>query len=516
MTLRALLGPYDKTGIADFARGLRELGVELIATDGTRRHLAEHGIDSVAVADVTGHPEMLDGRIKTLHPAIHAGILARRELEEHMRQLAEHGYQTIDIVVVGLYPFRQTVAAGASRDEVVEKIDIGGPSMIRGAAKNASSVAVVVSPLQYDAVLAELRAAGEVSEATRRRLAAEAFAHTAAYDTAVAGWLANGLRGGGDGDAVVPMPAEFTVGGVKLDELRYGENPHQRGAIYAIPGAPGGLAHARHLQGPALSFTNWLDVDAALRIVVDFEEPAATIIKHTNPCGFAVGRDIANAYRRAFDCDPRAAFGGIVALNRPLDKEAAGEIAKTFLEAVVVPGVEPAAAARLAGKERLRVLVVDRPAPPGQYDVRSVDGGLLVQTIDRVGLDRTAMRVVTRRAPTDAEWIELLIAWRVCRHVKSNAVVLVRGGMAVGIGAGQMSRVEAAELAVRRAGEAAGRTVAASDAFFPFPDGLEVVGTAGATAVIQPGGSKGDDAVIEAADRMGMAMVFAGERHFRH
>jgi phosphoribosylaminoimidazolecarboxamide formyltransferase / IMP cyclohydrolase len=513
MPLRALLGPYDKTGLVDLATGLRECGVELIATDGTRRALEAAGIPATSVAEVTGHPEMLDGRVKTLHPAIHAGILARRELEEHMRQLAEHGYVPIDIVVVGLYPFRETVAAGAGPAEIIEKIDIGGPTMIRAAAKNASSVAVVVHPRQYGPLLDALRAHGDVGDDLRRRLAVEAFAHTAAYDTAVAGWLRAQLAGGVEPGV---LPDEFSVGGVKLDELRYGENPHQRGAIYSVPGAPGGLAHARHLQGPALSFTNWLDVDAARRLVEDFEEPAAAIIKHTNPCGFAVGADATAAYRAAFECDPRAAFGGIVALNRRLDAPTAEEVLKTFLEAVVVPAIDDDAAAMTARKERLRVLVVDRPSPPGQLDVRSVDAGLLVQTIDHVGLDRTAMTVPTRRQPSDTEWAQLLVAWRVCRHVKSNAMVIVRDGMAIGVGAGQMSRVEAAEIAVRRGGERVAGGVAASDAFFPFPDGLEVLTAAGVTAVIQPGGSKGDDAVVEAADNAGVAMVFAGERHFRH
>ncbi|HEY6378320.1 MAG TPA: bifunctional phosphoribosylaminoimidazolecarboxamide formyltransferase/IMP cyclohydrolase [Candidatus Dormibacteraeota bacterium] len=518
MTLRALLGPYDKTGLAELAGGLRDLGVELIATDGTRQFLEERGIHATAVAELTGHPEMLGGRVKTLHPAIHAGILARRDVDAHMRQLAEHGYRTIDIVVVGLYPFREAVAAGASRADVIEKIDIGGSSMIRGAAKNADSVAVVVSPAQYDELLTDLRAHGRALESLRRRLAAQAFAHTAAYDTAVAGYLA-AEQAAVTRDAasdVAAMPDEYTVGGSRLEGLRYGENPHQRGALYAVPGAPGGLAHARRVQGPPLSFTNWLDVDAAKRIVADFTEPAATIIKHTNPCGFAVGEDIATAYRRAHECDPRAAFGGIVALNRPISAAAAEALAATFLEAVVAPALDAGAVARLARRERLRVLIAERPSSGGQYDVRSVEGGLLVQTPDVVSLDRERMRVATRREPTGAEWAELLIAWRLCRHVKSNAVVLVRAGMGVGVGAGQMSRVEAAELAVRRAGDSVQGAVAASDAFFPFPDGLEVLGAAGAVAAIQPGGSKGDDAVIDAADRLGMAMVMTAERHFRH
>jgi phosphoribosylaminoimidazolecarboxamide formyltransferase / IMP cyclohydrolase len=508
MTLRALLAPHDKSGLAEFARGLRECGVELVATDGTRRGLAAAGIEAAPVSALTGLPEMLDGRVKTLHPAVHAGILARRDVPAHLAQLAEHGFLPIDIVAVSLYPFREAVAGGAPREQVVERIDIGGPTLIRAAAKNAASVTVVVSPVQYPQVLAELRARGEVSEATRRRLAVEAFAHVAAYDTAVAAWLASH-------EPAEAMPTELTVGGARLAELRYGENPHQRGALYAVPGPPGGLAHARQLQGPALSFTNWLDADAARRIVGDFAEPAAVIIKHTNPCGFATGADLRDAYRRAYACDPRSAYGGVVGVNRPLDAETAAEITSTFLEVLVAGRIEQGAEEVLARRQRMRVLAVDRPAAPAD-DVRSVDGGLLVQTPDEVSVDRAAMRVVTRRPPTEAEWSDLLVAVRLGRHVKSNAIVLVREGMAVGVGAGQMSRVEAAELAVGRAGEAAREAVAASDAFFPFADGLEVLGGAGVSAVIQPGGSRRDADVVAAADALGMAMVLTGERHFRH
>ena len=507
--MRAVLGVADRTGLVEFARGLRECGVELVATDGTRRALGEAGIEAMAVSDLTGFPEMLDGRVKTLHPAVHAGILARRDLPEHMAQLAEHGFSEIDIVVVSLYPFVEAVARGADRATTIENIDIGGPTMIRAAAKNSGSVAVLVSPSQYEEVLAELREHGAITQPTRDRLAARAFAHTAAYDTAVAAYLA-----GETGE--VAAQAEYTTGGRLLAELRYGENPHQSGALYAIPGVPGGVANARRLQGPALSFTNWLDVDAAMRLVCDFGDPAAAVIKHTNPCGFAVGVDAVDAYRRAFECDPRSAFGGIVALNRPLDEATAEELARTFLEAVVAPAITDGAAARLAAKERLRVLVVGRPSCAAQMDVRSIDGGLLVQTVDRVSTDRSAMSAVTSAKPDEAQWRDLLIAWRVCRHVKSNAVVLVSGGMAVGVGAGQMSRVEAAELAVRRAGDRVTGAVAASDAFFPMPDGLETLGRAGVVAVIQPGGSKKDPDVTAAADALGMAMVHTGERHFRH
>jgi phosphoribosylaminoimidazolecarboxamide formyltransferase/IMP cyclohydrolase len=508
--MRALLGVADRTGLVNFARALRECGVELVATDGTRKALAAAGVEAMAVSDLTGFPEMLDGRVKTLHPAVHAGILARRDLPDHMEQLTAHGFAAIDIVAISLYPFVETVASGADHQTTVENIDIGGPTMIRAAAKNSGAVAVLVEPAQYAEVISELRASGELSQATRERLAARAFAHTAAYDTAVAAYLAGEL------DGVLPAPAEYTTGGRLLAELRYGENPHQAAALYAVPGPGGGLAHATQLQGPALSFTNWLDCDAARRLVCDFDEPAAAVIKHTNPCGFAVGATAADAYARAYECDPQSAFGGIVALNRPLDEATAELLATTFLEAVVVPAITEGATARLAGRERLRVLVVARPSCAAQLDVRSIDGGLLVQTLDRVSTDRAGMTVVTGGELDEARWRDLLVAWRVCRHVKSNAIVIVKDGMAVGVGAGQMSRVEAAELAVRRAGERARGAVAASDAFFPFPDGVEALAGGGVTAIIQPGGSKKDPDVTAAAERLGVAMVHTGERHFRH
>jgi phosphoribosylaminoimidazolecarboxamide formyltransferase / IMP cyclohydrolase len=507
--MRALLSVSDKTGLVEFARGLVDHGYDLIATSSTSQALADAGVEAQPVADVTGFPEMLDGRVRTLHPAIHAGILARRDDPEHMRQLAESRYEPIDLVVVSLYPFAETLARGADDDTIVENIDIGGPTMIRAAAKNRDSVAVVVSPAQYGAVLSELLEHGSVSRATRHRLAAEAFAHMAAYDTQVAAWL----RSGATHEA---LPAELTVGGPRLHELRYGENPHQRGALYAVPGPPGGVAHARQLQGASLSFTNWLDVDAAQALVAEFDEPAACIIKHTNPCGFAVDETAVKAYLRAYECDPRSAFGGIVGVNRPIDVATATALTETFLEAVVCPGLDDDAAAHLATKPRIRVLVVDGQTRAQPLDVRSIDGGLLVQTRDRVIIDRSTMTVASRRQPDEAEWRDLLIAWRVCRHVKSNAVVVVRDGMAVGVGAGQMSRVESSELAVARAGDRAAGAVSASDAFFPMPDGLETLGNAGVRSVIHPGGSKQDSKVTEAADALGMAVVLTGERHFRH
>lgn len=507
--MRALLGVSDKSGLTEFARGLRECGVDLIATDGTRRVLDADGIPATSVTEVSGVGSMLDGRVKTLHPAIHGGILARRDRPEHLTELSEHGFAPIDIVCVSLYPFAQTVAAGADDDACIENIDVGGPTMIRAAAKNWAAVTVVVNPAQYGGVLDELRRDGRTSPTTRRRLAAEAFAHVAAYDTAVADWFA-GREASND------LPAVFTIGGPRIHPLRYGENPHQRGALYALGGPGGGLAHATQGQGAALSFTNWLDLDAARRLVSDFTVPAAAVIKHTNPCGFATGQDIAAAYERAHACDPRAAFGGIVGLNRPLTRATAEALASTFLEAVVAPAIDPDAAEVLASRPRLRTLAVPRPSCAQQLDVRSIDGGLLVQTADDISTDPSRMTVPTRRQPSPAQWDDLLVALQVCRHVKSNAVVIVANGAAVGVGAGQMSRVEAAELAVARAGGAAAGAVAASDAFFPMPDGVEVLARAGVAAIIQPGGSRKDSEAIAAADGAGVAMVMSGDRHFRH
>ncbi|MFN2451701.1 MAG: bifunctional phosphoribosylaminoimidazolecarboxamide formyltransferase/IMP cyclohydrolase, partial [Candidatus Dormibacteria bacterium] len=419
--MRALLGVSDRTGLVELARGLSHQGVELVATDGTRRALLDAGIEATSVSHLTGLPEMLDGRVKTLHPAIHAGILARRDRPEHMAQLGSRGFLPIDIVVVSLYPFAEAVARGAEFEETVENIDIGGPTMIRAAAKNHDSVAVVVRHEQYPLLLEELARDGCVSASTRRRLAAEAFALTAAYDTAVAGWFRQETAASG----VAPV---YSVGGPLLHELRYGENPHQHGALYAVPGVPGGVANATQVQGGPLSFTNWLDVDAACRLVCDVDEPAAAVIKHTNPCGVAVAEDISAAYARAYDCDPRAAYGGIVGLNRRLDLATARLLSRTFLEAVICRGLDDDAAELLRARERLRVLTLGGPSCAGDLDVRSIDGGLLVQSQDWVATSRGEMRVATSRQPDDAQWRDLLLAWRVCRHVKSNAVVIVRDG----------------------------------------------------------------------------------------
>ena len=507
---RALIGVSDRTGVVELARGLSELGVELVATDGTRAALAAEGIEARAVSEVTGLPEMFEGRVKTLHPAIFAGILAKRDVPAHTDQLAEHGFPAIDLVVVNLYPFAQTRASGASQAEIIEKIDIGGPSLLRAAAKNSDSVGVVSSPAQYDDVLREIRANRALSQATLLRLAAQAFSHVAAYDAEVSAYLRE-IAG------VEQMPAELTVGGERIASLRYGENPHQSGALYAVPGPPKGLAHARLLQGPDLSFTNWLDVDSAWAIVNDFDEPAACVIKHTNPCGFATGSAISDAYRRAYECDSRSAFGGIVGLNRALDADCVEALGKTFLEAIVCPSITDQAKAMLSSRERLRVLVVDTPSNGSvAADVRSIDGGLLVQTRDKTDMAKLTRNAVTKRDVSDQEWADLQVAWQLCRHIKSNTVVIVKDQMAIGVGAGQMSRVEAAELAVARAGERIKGAVAASDAFFPMPDGLEALAKAGVTAIVQPGGSKKDGEVTAAADALGVAMVHTGERHFRH
>jgi phosphoribosylaminoimidazolecarboxamide formyltransferase / IMP cyclohydrolase len=503
---RALLSVSDKAGLAEFARGLAGLGFELYSTGGTLRALAEAGVEARSVSELTGFPEILDGRIKTLHPGVHAGLLARRDRAEHLAALAEHDLKTIDLLCVNLYPFVATATrAGATADEALENIDIGGPAMIRAAAKNHASVLVVVDPQRYDEVLAALHT-GDPPPELRRRLAAEAFSHTALYDTAVSGWLRDDR-----------FPAELTFGGRLLQRLRYGENPHQEAAFYRVPWTTGGLGDARQLQGGELSYNNLQDAAAAFALAGEFEEPAAAIIKHTNPCGCAVGADLAGAYRRAYECDTVSAYGGVVALNRNLDEATATEIARIFVEVVIAPGFDPEALAVMARKPKVRLLEASPvEALWGDLEVRGVPGGLLVQTHDLAAFDPAAARVVSKRAPTEAEWEQLAFAWKVVKHVKSNAIVLARGGAAVGVGAGQMSRVESVRLAVARAGEEAAGTVLASDAFFPFADGVEAAIAAGVTAIAQPGGSVRDQDSIDAADAAGVAMVMTGVRHFRH
>ncbi len=526
--MRAILSVSDKTGLAGFAKGLAARGVELVSTGGTARALAEAGLPVVGVSDVTGFPEMMDGRVKSLHPAIHAGILARRHRPDDLAALERQGIRPVDLVVVNLYPFARAAADPATPfDALVEEIDIGGPSLVRAAAKNFRDVLVVVDPADYPRVLAALGAAGGPTPAFRFALAQKAFAHTAAYDETIASTLATVTAdASGAGFACAPqtgLPARLRVGGGKIGDLRYGENPHQPAAWYT-DGSGAGLGAAEVLQGKGLSYTNLLDLDAAARIVLEFSEPAASVIKHTNPCGAATGASLVEAYVRARDADALSAFGGIVGLNRAVDAEAATAIASTFIEAVVAPGVEEPARAILAAKKNMRVVVADFGAleREGGRDVRAILGALLAQERDRVLEARgpwpgpADLRVATARQPTPEEWQALRFAWRVCAHVKSNAVIFTSADRTLAIGAGQMSRVDAVKVAQMKATATLAGSVAASDAFFPFRDGLDAVAAAGATAVVQPGGSVRDAEVIAAADEHGLAMVFTGRRHFRH
>jgi phosphoribosylaminoimidazolecarboxamide formyltransferase/IMP cyclohydrolase len=523
---RALISVHDKTGVVDFAKGLAALGVEILSTGGTANLLRGSGVAVVDVAQVTGFPEMLDGRVKTLHPNVHGGILARRERPEHVAALEAHGIGAIDLVAVTLYPFEHTVAkAGVTLEEAIEHIDIGGPSMIRGAAKNHDSVIVITDTGQYMPVLDELRRSqGTVAPETRYRLAFEAFRRTAQYDAAIATFLREpGAAGDGASPAGVRFPARLTIEASLVQGLRYGENPHQAAAFYWPAGGSWGLAAAAQLHGPELGYNNLLDWSAGLALLLEFEDPAAVVIKHTNPCGVALGRSVSEAVRRAKACDPVSIYGGIVGVNRRLDLEAVKELSGILLEVLFAPEFEPDALEELRmTKKKCRVfqLPCTRAAyPSGQSEHRSVLGGLLVQDADQADLDPSALSVVSRRPPTDAEMAALRFAWRVAKHAKSNAIVLSTAEQVVGVGAGQMNRVDSARIAVMRARElgleTAG-TVCASDAFFPFRDGLDVVARAGATAVLHPGGSLRDAEVIAAADEHGMAMVTCGVRHFKH
>lgn len=514
---RALISVSDKRGVVEFAAGLADLGVELLSTGGTHKVLSQAGLQVREVADYTRFPEMMGGRVKTLHPLIHGGILALRDVPGHTQSMAAHGILAIDLVAVNLYPFRETAARGLSRSDTIEQIDIGGPSMVRSAAKNHRFVAVIVDPERYEQVLAEMRASGgEVGEATRRALALEAFRHTAAYDAAIAGWLAAQEEEGG-------FPGIHVQIGEKVQDLRYGENPHQEAALYRrLEGAGPSLATARQLSGKELSFNNFLDLDAAIRLVAEFGRPAAAVIKHGNPCGCALHEEPALAFAAALSGDPVSAFGGIVAVNRPVDRDLAQAMTAegTFLEAVAAPaftaeGLALLREARWGANVRLMEIPgIGYPAEP--WELRPISGGFLLQESDRPGLADPDFRCVSRRAPSDEEREELLFAWHVAKHVKSNAIVLSRERRVVGVGAGQMSRVDSVEIAVRKAGDRARGAALASDAFFPFPDGLEAAAAAGATAAIEPGGSRRDEEVIAAADRAGMALVFTGVRHFRH
>ncbi len=504
---RALLAVYDKGGVVELAQGLRELGVELVSSGGTAATLRGAGVEVTEVAEVTGFPEMLDGRVKTLHPKIHAGLLADRRKPEHVEQLAAQGIEPFDLVVVNLYPFRETVASGAGFDDVIEKIDIGGPAMVRASAKNFESVAVVVNPGRYDAILDELRTKGAITRETRQTLAAEAFAHTAAYDAAVAGWFASQDAEG--------LPAFVGLALEKVQDLRYGENPHQRGALFREAAGPGVLGGAEVLQGKEMSFNNWLDAWAAYDLVGALPAQACVIVKHNNPCGVAARDTLAGSYGAAHACDPVSAFGGIVAFHGTCDEAAADAMREVFTEVVIAPAYTEDALAAFAERQNLRVVRAPIAQVTG-WDVRTMPGGALVQDLDAVHETRADWQVVSSREPTEQEWYDLELAWTIAWRVKSNTIVLVKDGATVGVGAGQMSRVDSSWIASRKAGERAAGSVVASDAFFPFPDALEVAADAGATAVIHPGGSKGDEEVLRTAEARGMAVVLTGVRHFRH
>ncbi len=505
----ALISVWDKTGLEDFARGLRELGVQLLSSGGTARFLRERGIEVREVSELTGFPELLDGRVKTLHPFIHAGILARRDLPSHLETLRERGIPTIDLVAVNLYPFRETVGRpGVGLEEALENIDIGGPALIRAAAKNYRDVVVVVRPERYGEILRELREKGDVSEEKRLELAVEAFAHTSSYDSHILSYLSGLLPGGG-------LPPFLVLGYRKACDLRYGQNPHQRGALY-VGEEVWGLAGARLHQGKELSFNNLLDLDAALDLLAEFQETTAVVIKHTNPCGLACDPDVRRAYVKARECDPLSAFGGVVGINREVTRETAEEITSTFIEAVVAPSYEPEALEVMRRKPNMRVLELPSLERRPGLRFKQIAGGLLVEEEDSLLLAPERMKVVTKREPTEEEMEQLLFAWKVVKHVKSNAIVVAKDKQAVGVGAGQTSRVDSTEIALRKAGPRAKGAVLASDAFFPFPDSVQKAAEAGITAIIQPGGSIRDQEVIREADRHGMAMVFTGIRHFKH
>jgi phosphoribosylaminoimidazolecarboxamide formyltransferase/IMP cyclohydrolase len=519
---RALISVYDKTGAVDFARELASLGIEIISTGGTARLLRDAGIPVRDVAELTGWPEMLGGRVKTLHPKVHGGILFQRGKAEDCKQTAEHGIVPIDLVVVNLYPFSATAAKpGVTAEELIENIDIGGPAMVRSAAKNFQSVGIVTDPGDYAVIAQELREKRELSLATRLALARKAYARTARYDGEIATELerlaANGKVTLG---ALDKVPQRIHIAFERQQAMRYGENPHQAAALYTPAGRPAaGLAGAKQLQGKELSYNNLVDLDAAWALVQEFRQPAVSIIKHNNPCGAAEQQTLREAYLQALACDPVSAFGGVLAFNRVLDVATAEEVAKLFVECIVAPGYEPAALEKFAAKKNLRLLEMPGEAAPPELELKRISGGVLVQEPDRHELSEAELKTVSSRAPSDAERRALLFAWKVCKHVKSNAILFAREGQTIGVGAGQMSRVDSVKIAVIKAG-AAGLSlkgsVVASDAFFPFPDGVEEAGKAGATAVIQPGGSLRDADVIAAANKLGMAMVFTGVRHFRH
>jgi phosphoribosylaminoimidazolecarboxamide formyltransferase / IMP cyclohydrolase len=542
---RALISVSDKTGIVDFVRELKTFSVEIVSTGGTARTLRDAGMAVLDVSDITGFPEMMDGRIKTLHPKIHGALLGVRGKEEHAAAMREHGIEPIDLVVVNLYPFEQTMMrGGATIAEIIEQIDIGGPAMIRSAAKNWKDVAVIISTEHYQPILDELRRqTGALSKTTRLKLARQAFSRTASYDAMISSQLTSSLLdigdsshrgfgiggfagGGGSGYSMVGTPGllnpetrELNDRGLlvlnKKSDLRYGENPHQLAALYLTGSSPG-VANAKVLSGKEMSFNNYVDADAAWQLVTDFDDQACAIIKHTNPAGVALGSSGEEAYRKALACDPVSAFGGIVAFNAPVDEAAARALTEIFLEVLIAPDYEPAALEVLKAKKNLRVLRAAKPQAVDSVEYKQISGGMLVQTADTLRLKREDLKVVTKREPTEAEIDDLLFAWTVCKHTKSNAIVYVRDKQTVGVGAGQMSRVDSVKLGAMRAQLPTRGSVLASDAFFPFRDGLEEAAKHGITAVIQPGGSVRDEEVIAAADEHGLAMVFTGVRHFKH
>ncbi len=537
MTQQALLSVSDKTGILEFAQGLHALGIKLLSTGGTAKLLADAGLPVTEVADHTGFPEMLDGRVKTLHPKIHGGLLARRDVPAHMAALAQHEIATIDLLVVNLYPFEATVAKpGCTLEDAIENIDIGGPAMVRSAAKNWKDVGVLTDASQYGVALAELKAGGKLSDKTKFAFSVAAFNRIAQYDAAISNYLSNVTEGtdlaaGNAAPALGAFPGQSNSSFVKLQDLRYGENPHQEAAFYRdLYPAPGSLVTATQLQGKELSYNNIADSDAAWECVKTFEAPACVIIKHANPCGVAVGADALDAYGKAFKTDSTSAFGGIIAFNTVLDGAAAAQVARQFVEVLIAPGYTPEALEVFKAKTNVRVLEIplDGVKRDGKnawerglnsHDVKRVGSGLLVQTADNHVLTRTDLKVVTKQQPTEQQLDDLLFAWNVAKFVKSNAIVYCAGGMTLGVGAGQMSRVDSARIAsikAQNAGLSLQGSVVSSDAFFPFRDGLDVVIDGGATAVIQPGGSVRDQEVIDAADERGVAMVFTGVRHFRH
>jgi phosphoribosylaminoimidazolecarboxamide formyltransferase / IMP cyclohydrolase len=513
---RAIISATDKTGLMEFARKLAGMNVELISTGGTAKLLREAGIRVKDISDLTGFPEMLDGRVKTLHPKVHGGILHRRENPAHRTAIAEQEIQPIDMVVVNLYEFEKTAAKpGVSFEEVIENIDIGGPSMIRSAAKNFQDVAIVTSPADYDDIAEEMtKSHGELSRETKWRLAQKAFAITAAYDSAIASSLERVSSNGHF--SLLPsagFPPTIRLSFNKIMDLRYGENPHQKAAMYS-DGSNVGVANARQVQGKELSYNNIVDLQAAWDMAQEFEEPVCAIIKHTNPCGVATGKTLGEAYQKALECDPVSAFGGVIGVNRTVDVEAAEQMSKLFLEVIAAPAFDEAAKAVFAAKKNLRLVEVINT--PQTRILKNISGGLLVQDADTHSLEESDLKLVTKRKPTAEEKRALLFAWKVCKHVKSNAIVYARDGQTVGVGAGQMSRVDSSKIGATRAVLPLKGTVAASDAFFPFPDGVQEIAKAGATAIIQPGGSMRDGEVIEAADRLGLAMIFTGVRHFSH